>query len=104
MSTPLPTPRYNLHDRVRYKPARAHPAWPTGWHPEPWRIVGREATQLLFHADVVTYVIQPYSLSGHWSGHDTPLVVFEDQVELWPEAGPTYHPKEAFEQLTLLVG
>lgn len=85
MSTPFPAPHYALDEQVRYRPRQPEPDWPTAWHPEPWRIVGRTCTEFLGATPAVRYVIQPAMLSGHWRGHDQPLVVGEDQLRPWRE-------------------
>lgn len=73
-----------LDAKIRYVPAVAtgHNAW---CRQEPWRLIGRHLTQMVQMQDAVTYVIQPWTLTGHWIPHDRPLIVQANEVELWPE-------------------
>lgn len=101
MSAPLPAPAYDLEEQVRDTPYLPRPEWSTASHPEPWHVVGRLVTQLLGATPVFTYIIQPATLTGHWRGHDHPVVVDENQLARWDATPTTPDTREEFVQLGL---
>ena len=80
----FPVPRFPLKAKVRYIPLRE--AWADVWQRAlPWRVVGCSVERGIFAQDRITYVIQPWHLTGQWRMHDIPLVVEEGQLALWEE-------------------
>jgi hypothetical protein len=73
---------HRLGARVRTRPAYRDPAWPSDWHPAPWRVIGRMLRELRGEAPYRQYLVEPWVLSGVWQ-QDRPVWVHEQDVAKW---------------------